>query len=194
MKSCETCTKPITLPKGRGREWLDRARFCSRRCWGEARRKRPIAERFWEKVKRSGPDECWLWVGARDTNGYGRFTVANGQTAIASRLAYELTHGAIESRSIMVRHRCDNPPCCNPAHLVRGLAIDNEHDKMERGRNRKALGEAASKAKLTTADVRLIRLALGRKLRNQSELARQLGVGSAAISSIARGETWRHVA
>lgn len=192
-KACETCSGPIVLPKGRGRKWLETARFCSRRCRGNGRPVRPVADRFWEKVERKGPDECWPWTGARVPDGYGRFTVRVGKVVTASRYAYELTHGEIGSPEIMVRHRCDNPPCCNPAHLVRGVALQNEGDKISRGRNQKAVGEAASKAKLTAADVRLIRLATSRKLRNQSELARQFGVTSGSVNLIVRRQTWRHV-
>lgn len=27
-------------------------------------KKRPIEERFWEKVDKRGDDECWIWLGA----------------------------------------------------------------------------------------------------------------------------------
>lgn len=33
-----------------------------------------------------------------------------------------------------VLHTCDNPPCCNPAHLYRGTALDNARDRDTRGR------------------------------------------------------------
>lgn len=76
-----------------------------------------VEERFWEKVDRRGPDECWEWQAARGPKGYGLF--AGGEYGRqANRVAYQLTYGLLTDRSLVVHHRCDNPPCCNPAHLV----------------------------------------------------------------------------
>ena len=45
---------------------------------------KPMAERFWAKVDRSG--DCWLWQGSRYTNGYGYFHVG-GTTRGAHKVA-----------------------------------------------------------------------------------------------------------
>ena len=62
---------------------------------------------------------------------YGRFWI-DGRTEAAHRLAYKFTYGAITQP--MILHSCDNPPCCNPAHLRQGTGLDNSRDMVERGR------------------------------------------------------------
>ncbi len=91
-------------------------------------------KRFWDKVDKSG--DCWLWTAG--TNGqygsFGRGTREQGKE-LAHRMAYELTHGSIP-KGLFVRHTCDTPLCCNPAHLELGTHVDNMHDMHARGRSR----------------------------------------------------------
>lgn len=95
--------------------------FCSYAC------------RFWDKVCFGQPDACWEWAGARKgSQGYGEFGV-NRMPATAHRVAWELTHGPIPD-GLFVLHRCDNPPCCNPAHLFLGTHQDNMADRDAKGR------------------------------------------------------------
>ena len=101
---------------------------------------RPLDERFWEKVNRRGPGDCWEWLGGRSPAGYGRFTVGSHtdnsrRRVIASRLSYELSFGAIPD-GYLVCHTCDNPPCVNPAHLFLGDHKDNMQDALAKGRLR----------------------------------------------------------
>lgn len=99
---------------------------------------RPVADRFWEKVDRSGgPDACWPWIAALEHDGYGRFQTSHqGQArkVRAPRMAWLLTHGDIPD-ALCICHRCDNPPCCNPAHLWLGTNLENTQDKMQKGRH-----------------------------------------------------------
>jgi len=95
---------------------------------------------------------------------------------------------------MFVCHRCDNPPCVNPGHLFLGTAEDNSHDARDKGRLMVPVlvGESAPPAVLTEGMVRQIisRRAAGERLR---VLATEFGVSEATISSIARGQTWRHI-
>jgi len=93
-------------------------------------------DRFWEKVDvSSGVGSCWPWTGARDPNGYGRFAIGKDRSDKASRIAFRLVHGSIPG-GLYVLHDCDNPPCCNPAHLYAGTQRQNVHDAMRRGRHK----------------------------------------------------------
>jgi hypothetical protein len=93
----------------------------------------PVAERFWSKVDRRGAEDCWPWTARRDGCGYGTFKV-DGKTVRASRQAWALTHGDLGAGQ-RVCHSCDNPPCCNPAHLWAGTQKDNVLDMVAKGRH-----------------------------------------------------------
>lgn len=89
--------------------------------------------RFWAKVDTAGGiDACWPWSGNRIAKGYGIFT-HRGRNAGAHRTAYQYAVGQIPD-GLWVLHRCDNPPCCNPAHLWLGTATDNNRDMIAKGR------------------------------------------------------------
>jgi hypothetical protein len=98
----------------------------------------PLPDRFWPKVDKRGEDECWEWQGSR-SRGYGRILIggAKGRPYQAHRIAWELTVGHRLPDSIMVLHRCDNPPCVNPAHLFLGTQLDNMRDCAAKGRTRR---------------------------------------------------------
>ena len=101
---------------------------------------RPLEERFWEKVDRSGgPDACWEWTGALNREGYGHFRlVGSGSSAIAraNRVSYALEVGPIPD-DLLVLHHCDNRACVNPKHLYLGDQSDNMNDMWSRCRRAK---------------------------------------------------------
>lgn len=78
---------------------------------------------------------CWIWRGSRNDFGYG--TLTSARNAIDServhRLMWEMHNGPIPD-GLVVRHRCDNPPCVNPDHLATGTKQQNSLDMVERER------------------------------------------------------------
>src|SRR4051812_4788550 len=98
------------------------------------RKSAPLERRFWPKVDKRGPAECWLWLGSKDGNGYGQINRgARGLGLVsAHRASYELAHGPIPARpgwhGAVVMHECDVRLCVNPTHLRLGTQGDNLDD------------------------------------------------------------------
>lgn len=93
--------------------------------------------RLWSKIAVGPAGECWPWRAASGTVGYGRFKV-QGKLYSPHRLVYAITNGPIadvnEHHGSVVMHTCDNPACCNPAHLRLGTQKANVADMFAKGR------------------------------------------------------------
>jgi len=96
----------------------------------------PLEERFRSRVDVKGPDDCWEWTAGKIPGGYGAvWDNSIGRHQHAHRLAWELANGPIPD-GMWVLHRCDNPPCCNPAHLWLGTQYENDKDRTRKQRCR----------------------------------------------------------
>jgi hypothetical protein len=161
---------------------------CSRKCAGLWRRSQPIDERFWTKVRKGDPDECWPWIGATDGHGYGTFW-NGGKLVLAHRTAWMLTKGLIPG-GMNVLHRCDNRPCCNPNHHFLGTYGDNCRDRTKKGRTAK--GEKHGRAKLTEAQAIEI-LARSKAGESHRLLAHAFQVSRSTIQHLVQGRSWSHL-
>lgn len=147
--------------------------------------------RFWAKVDQSGgPDACWPWIGAKGGDGYGSVRVETG-TALAHRVAYELTNGTLGDAKAL--HRCDNPPCCNPAHLYAGTQKQNAADRMASGHEPDRRGMKHPGAKLTDDDVRAIRTLAAERTMTHNQIAARFGISHQMVYFITSRRSWRHV-
>lgn len=148
-----------------------------------------LGERLRRYAPPSAPDDCWVWTRALN-KGYGMISIGNGKLRGAHIVAWELANDRKLPKGMVIRHRCDNPPCCNPAHLLLGTHGDNVQDRVERGPSFK--GEGNARAKLTDEDIASIceQYAAGV---SQRPLADQFGVSQGLISMIVRGKGWTHV-
>lgn len=156
------------------------------------RPKASCAEKLEENVDKSaGPGGCWPWRAALNNDGYGKLTI-DGKWCLAHRRAWIETHGPIPS-GMLICHTCDNPPCCNDAHLFLGTDADNNADKIEKGRWGGALGERSPFAKLTDETVREAR-SLHADGTSLKALAKRYQVSDVAVANAVHRRTWRHVA
>ena len=199
--ACERCAKPFEAFPSLHQ------RYCGKACASSARAERIMSEfpaRFWLSVRKGLPDECWPWIGKKRVREYG-YTSFNHKTLRAHRVAYELTNGPIPE-GMLVCHSCDNPACCNPAHLFLGTQLDNRRDAAAKNRTARGSkngavlhpdtrprGSSSKLARLTEADVRLVRELVSNGA-TQKDVAARFDVHYSTISAIVRRATWRHVA
>lgn len=147
-------------------------------------------ERYWRRVHRSSG--CWLWAGEKNNQGYGRFAIYRAgvrRRLLTHRVAVEIAIGQ-DCSGQMVLHGCDNPPCCNPAHLRLGSQRENVADARARARSSPPphwRGESHPRARLTEAQVAEIRRLHGSGQATQEELGTRFGVNQTTVSRIVRG-------
>lgn len=186
-----------------------RARMKSHGTYGSAEFRKPtpagldawgvLSHNGWTAVVRV-PDlgECHEYDGPRFARGYGQVKskIDAPNPKLAHRVSYEHHFGPIPD-GLIVRHKCDNPPCINPDHLELGTSADNARDRKLRGRG--ATGEKSGMAKLSDADVIKLR-AIGKSLPNRlhrgpalRRFAESVSVSYAAVQSAWLRSTFRHL-
>ena len=144
-----------------------------------------LIKRLISGAKIKDPDDCWVWQKYTNETGHGIISVGGrkGRNERAHRVAYRIFVEDIPEGEV-VRHRCDNPACINPRHLVLGSQYDNVQDMVRRHRH------ISGFAKLTADQVVEIRerVALGAFM---IEVAEQYGVCERTVKDIVLRETWK---
>lgn len=150
-----------------------------------------IAERFWIKVDKRGPNDCWGWLASKNPDGYGCFFMSGGPQG-AHRISWLINKGKIPL-GMCVLHTCDNPACVNPNHLWIGTHTENMKDMAIKGRNKWTdhTGELNPLAKLNDSDVLRIRQLIGQK--SYMEIAKIFDVSKSLIGQIAIRQIWQHI-
>lgn len=122
----------------------------------------------------SDPSDCWTWVGAIGSKGYGAFWL--GKRVIRAHAASALIHYGLYPDNTIVCHHCDNRACVNPTHLFFSTPAGNTADMMSKGRNRAVV-------KIPDVAVRKIAQASG----TCTEIASRFGASVETVSAIRRG-------
>lgn len=150
------------------------------------------AVRFWAHVgPPSGDNGCREWTASCDPPPglpYGHTTWA-GRGTTAHRVAWMLTHGPIPE-GMVVCHSCDNPPCCNIAHLWLGTPAQNSADMVAKGRSFRLSGASHPACSLTPDIVAHIRDAYHLRGESADSLAARLGHHKMTIWKAALGRTY----
>ena len=136
--------------------------------------------------ERSMPDPfsgCWYWRLSLSTDGYPQAKF-NGRRTGGHRLSFLAFKGTLPP---LVRHRCDNPACVNPEHLLAGTPAQNSADMVRRKRS--LAGARNPRANLTTEQV----LAIYADPRECTELAKKYGCWKGTVSAIKTGRSWSKI-
>lgn len=159
-----------------------------------------IQDRFWGRVDKRQPEECWLWKGTKGPSGYGIICgslsgVYVGRV-LAHRAAWMLVNGPVPSdgpghHGWVVMHTCDNRKCVNPAHLVLGTQGENIKDMDRKGRaNRSGLvPESGVKHRRAALDAEQVADVL-QSQETHKALAQRLGVSIDTIKRVRSGQTY----
>ena len=129
---------------------------------------------------------CWEKHGPyRGQRGYCAVQ-HKGDNEYGHRFSYRLLIGPIPD-GMIVRHKCDNPPCFNPDHLELGTHEQNMEDMRLRGRSQ--TGSRNTGAKLTEDQV----LEIVASSDDYKTLGKRFSVHPANIRAIKSGKSWSHL-
>lgn len=163
--------------------------------WGDVREDIPLKAHLtpWDRIRFFGwrvtTAGCWEYEGARNSDGYGCFQVQK-KFYLAHRASYETWVGPIPT-GLLVRHKCDNPPCINPDHLELGTQADNVGDRETRNRAYHPSGDKHWSRRMSLEKARQIRSKYAEGGRSLVSLGEEYGCSAQSISLIVRNLTWK---
>lgn len=147
-------------------------------------------ERLMEKVEPEG--DCVVYVGKRRSRPTTHVRIgvqgAPGGKIGAHRIAWEHHNGPIPD-GLIVRHKCDNPPCVKIEHLELGTHQDNFDDARNRGRWTPTPPDKNNRSTMTRETVREMRR-LRREGARIVDLAKKYGIAYRTAQGILGGDRW----
>lgn len=151
---------------------------------------------LWEQYEsmftRGGPNDCWPWQEkSRDKDGYGLFSYKDEETGKwtvvrATRWAWERLSGRPLAPGMYVCHRCDNPPCQNPAHWFEGTPRANNDDM-----HLKERANCFGKQTMTWEKVYEMRRMDATEKYTHQQIADYFGADRRHVTDILNGKIWK---
>lgn len=81
-----------------------------------------------QRVRIDGVSGCWIWIGAKCKDGYGKLEILECREIKSHRASYVLWKGEIEE-GLTLHHTCFNRSCVNPSHLIPMTADQNKRTR-----------------------------------------------------------------
>lgn len=143
---------------------------------------------------------CWIWQGKSKSGAsrlYGRIKV-DGKPIAAHRYSWELHNNKKVPHGFLVMHKCDNPACVNPDHLIVGTHQDNMNDMKAKNRQftklrgvtrNVAIGSKNGNSKLTEDQA----ISIFNDTRPQRLIAIDHGVSQTVVHNIKSKKTWKYI-
>ncbi len=146
---------------------------------------------FWSKVGKKTDNGCIEFIAGRHRQGYGLIWDRDTKHVMKAHRMSAMWYLLPFDPSLMVLHKCDNPPCINPNHLFQGTQQDNIRDMVRKGRNGfvRQFGEDNPMAKLTKKEVLIIREEQG----TCKQVAKKYRVSPMTVSRIRNRKLWSHL-
>jgi len=135
----------------------------------------------------------FIWEGAKNKEGYGQFVIAKynkSKSFMAHRVGYEMATGKIILNNMCVCHKYDNPSDVNPKHLFLGTRLDNNRDRVNKGRNGNNSGEKQGSSKLIKKEVDEMRHKYNHNNYMMKQLADEYNVDITCVSLIICNKNW----
>lgn len=151
-----------------------------------------LERRFLPKVDVRSEGECWPWIAKAVTeHGYGRMTAGRRTHLKSHRVAFALAKGAIPD-GIAVMHTCDNPACCNPAHLTLGTQAENLTDMRRKRRGSKPPTHWGERHHNSKFDAKTA-LQIARDARPAHVVAAEHNISEMTVYRLRKGITWKQL-
>lgn len=148
-----------------------------------------LIRRFFSKVDIRGENECWIWLGFIQVNGYGQVSY-KGKPSKTHRISWLVHNGEIPE-GMHVLHRCDNKKCINPKCLWLGTQQENVEDMLNKNRGYVPKGDKHGRSKLVLKEVIEIKEKYNTGKYTYNNLSKEYNVSAVQIFRIVKNEQWK---
>lgn len=140
-------------------------------------------QEFWNNIEVGTPTSCWNWKGTLST--HTQRVCVEQRSATTTRRAKELATGHYILPKQRVVHTCGNRRCHNPEHLQIVTSVEYTY------KTRRLCGYNYPTKLQRETILQIYRAHKGGQ--TVTSLAQQFEVSIPCISSIVRGDSWKHL-